>query len=136
MVASYYELGRDEYKNNLQMWTNCYIVQGETENDAQEKLRHYVYEKGDWEAGTNLVTTMGINAETFTEEEMVGMKAHFMAGWGGFPIVGTKDQIVDTMLNLSSCGLDGILLTWTQFEKDMGEFMDETYPLLLQAGLR
>ena len=136
MVSSYYELGRDEYKNNLQMWTNCYIVQGETKKDAQEKLRHYVYEKGDWEAGTNLVTTMGINAETFTEEEMVGMKAHFMAGWGGFPIVGTKDQIVDTMLNLSSCGLDGILLTWTQFEKDMGEFMDETYPLLLQAGLR
>ena len=136
MVASYYDLGRDEYDNDMQMWTNCYMVVGETEKEAQEKLRHYVYDKGDWEAGTKLVETMGINAETFTEEEMIGMKAHFMAGWGGYPIVGTKEQCVDIMRNLSNCGFNGILLTWVKFEEEMAAFQKDVYPLLEQSGLR
>lgn len=136
MVASYYDLGRDEYENTMEMWTNCYVVIGETEADAKEKLRHYIHDKGDWEAGGKLIETMGINAETFTEEELKGMKAHFMAGWGGYPIVGTRDQCVDTMIKLSGCGFNGILLTWVQFEEQMAEFQKDVYPLVEQAGLR
>ncbi|MEE2661963.1 MAG: LLM class flavin-dependent oxidoreductase [Pseudomonadota bacterium] len=136
MVSSYYGLGRNEYDNELQMWTNCYVVQGETEQEARDKLRYYIHEKGDWEAGGRLVETMGINAETFTDEEMVGMKAHFMAGWGGFPLVGTKEQIVDKMIKLTDCGFNGLLLTWIKFEEEMREFMTQTYPLLQQAGVR
>lgn len=34
------------------------------------------------------------------------------------------------------CGFDGILLTWSLFEDDMGQFMEEIYPLIEQAGLR
>ena len=119
MVSSYYDLGRDEYDNVLQMWTNCYIVQGDTEKEAQEKLKFYIYEKGDWEAGAKLVETMGINARTFTEEQMTGMKAHFMAGWGGYPLVGTKEQIVEKMIKLNDCGFNGMLLTWVKFEEEM-----------------
>jgi alkanesulfonate monooxygenase SsuD/methylene tetrahydromethanopterin reductase-like flavin-dependent oxidoreductase (luciferase family) len=118
------------------MWTNCYIVQGETEKEAQDKLRYYIHEKGDWEGGGQLIETMGINAETFTDEELTGMKAHFMAGWGGYPLVGTKEQIVDKMIKLGECGFNGILLTWVKFEEEMREFMTETYPLLEQAGVR
>ncbi len=136
MVASYYELGRDDYDNDLQMWTNCYVVQGETEKEAQDKLRYYIHEKGDWEGGGQLIETMGINAETFTDEELTGMKAHFMAGWGGYPLVGTKEQIVDKMINLGECGFNGMLLTWVKFEEEMRQFMTETYPLLEQAGVR
>ena len=79
---------------------------------------------------------MGINAETFTDEEMIGMKAHFMAGWGGYPLVGTKEQIVDMMIKLTGCGFNGMLLTWVKFEEEMREFMNDTYPLLEQAGVR
>ena len=136
MVASYYDLGRDKYDNVMQMWTNCYMITGETEKEAQDKLKYYIHEKGDWEAGTKLVETMGINAETFTDEEMIGMKAHFMAGWGGYPIVGTNEQCVEIMQNLSGCGFDGILLTWVKFEEEMTDFMNDVHPLMEQAGLR
>jgi FMNH2-dependent dimethyl sulfone monooxygenase len=67
---------------------------------------------------------------------MKGMKKHFMAGWGGFPIVGTKEQVVETLAKLSDCGFNGVLLTFAQFEAGMTEFRDKTYPLLIQAGLR
>lgn len=136
MVASYYDLGRDEYDNELQIWTNCYVCEGETEQEAKDKLHYYIQENGDWEAGGNLVETMGINAQTFTEEEMIGMKAHFMAGWGGYPLVGTREQIVDMMIKLNECGFNGILLTWVKFEEEMRQFMEKTYPMIQQAGLR
>lgn len=79
---------------------------------------------------------MGINAKTFTDEQLKGMKTHFIAGWGGFPIVGTREQIVDTLTKLSGCGFNGVLLTFARFQEGMMEFRDKTYPLLVQAGLR
>jgi alkanesulfonate monooxygenase SsuD/methylene tetrahydromethanopterin reductase-like flavin-dependent oxidoreductase (luciferase family) len=136
MIDDYRNLARDEYNNEVEVWTNTYVVQGETEKEAHELLDEYVQRKGDWDAVTNLVETMGINAKTFTEEQMKGMKSHFIAGWGGFPVVGTKEQIVDTLQKLSDCGLNGVLLTFAKFQDGMTEFRDKTYPLLVQAGLR
>jgi alkanesulfonate monooxygenase SsuD/methylene tetrahydromethanopterin reductase-like flavin-dependent oxidoreductase (luciferase family) len=64
------------------------------------------------------------------------MQEMFIAGWGGYQLVGTKDQVVDGLAMLSRAGLDGILLCWPRFEQGMREFRDVTYPLLKQAGLR
>ena len=79
---------------------------------------------------------MGINGRTFTDEQLRGMKTHFIAGWGGFPIIGTKEQTVDTLGKLSGCGFNGVLLTFARFHDDLIRFRDKTYPLLVQAGLR
>jgi len=136
MIDNYRNLARDEYDNEIQVWTNTYVVQGETEKEAYDFWDYYANQKGDWEAVGNLVETMGINAKTFTDEQMKGMKKHFIAGWGGFPIIGTKEQIVETLGKLSACGFDGVLLTFAQFQQGMTEFRDKTYPLLLQSGLR
>jgi FMNH2-dependent dimethyl sulfone monooxygenase len=135
-VDGYRKLARD-HGREIQVWTNTYVVQGETEKDAKDLLREYIDEKGDWEAAENLVNTMGLNALTFPKEVMQEMKRHFIGGWAGFPIVGTREQIVDTMLTLSrKVGLDGILLAWARYEPGMREFRDKTLPLVTQAGLR
>ena len=63
-VDKYRTVAREEYGREIQVWTNAYIVQGETEADAREFLHYYVHEQGDWEAVENLVTTLGINAQT------------------------------------------------------------------------
>jgi dimethylsulfone monooxygenase len=59
-----------------------------------------------------------------------------ISGWGGFPLIGTKDQIVDGLAGLSKIGLDGVLLSWPRYIAGMREFHDVTYPLLKQSGLR
>ena len=71
------------------------MVQGETEKEAQDYFDEYVNQKGDWEAATNLVDTMIANAKTLPTEVLAEMKKHFIAGWGGYPIIGTPEQIVD-----------------------------------------
>ncbi len=64
------------------------------------------------------------------------MAEMMISGWGGFALVGTKEQIVDGLVTLSQIGLDGVLLSWPRYIEGMREFRDVTYPLLKQTGLR
>jgi len=64
------------------------------------------------------------------------MKERFIAGWSGYPLIGTREQIVDGLKKMSDMGLDGVLLSWPRYIEGMKGFMHQTYPLLVQAGLR
>jgi alkanesulfonate monooxygenase SsuD/methylene tetrahydromethanopterin reductase-like flavin-dependent oxidoreductase (luciferase family) len=134
-VASYKTQAR-ELGREIQVWTNCYIVQGDTEEDAKNFVQHYVYDEGDWEAAENLVTMLGINSQSLPPGVAQQLKAHFIAGWGGVPVVGTKEQIVDKLGDMTKLGFDGVILSWAKYVEGMQEFQATTYPLLVQAGLR
>ena len=64
------------------------------------------------------------------------MKNHFIAGWGGYPIIGTKEQVVDGLQEIADAGFDGTLLSWPRYIEDMTQFKEVTYPLVQQSGLR
>ena len=64
------------------------------------------------------------------------MKMHFIGGWGGFQLVGSKDQIVDGLAKLSALGLDGVVVSWPRYIEDMRWFERNVHPLMQQAGLR
>ncbi|MBR1235905.1 LLM class flavin-dependent oxidoreductase [Bradyrhizobium sp. AUGA SZCCT0182] len=135
-IDSYRKLARDEYNREISVWSLAYIVQGETEKEARDFYNYYVHEKGDWSAAENVIATLGVTAKTIPPARMQAMKEHFVAGWSGYPLIGTKDQIVDGLNALSGIGLDGVLLSWPRYIEQMREFKDVTYPLLKQAGLR
>jgi alkanesulfonate monooxygenase SsuD/methylene tetrahydromethanopterin reductase-like flavin-dependent oxidoreductase (luciferase family) len=137
-VQAYHKLAREEYDREVRVWTVANIVQGETEQEARDFYRYYVHEKGDWQAAKNMIDTFSleINARDIPPERLKALQEVFLSGWGGFPLIGTKEQIVDGLLDLSRIGLDGVLLAWPRYESGMREFRNVTYPLLRQAGLR
>jgi len=126
----------DECKREIQVWTNAYIFQDDTEADARAFYKECVFEKGDWEGVENLVNTMGINSQSIPAPILQTLKEHFIAGWVGYPLIGTKEQVVDGLSVLQRAGFDGIVLTWPRYVDDMKRFKAETFPLLQQAGLR
>ena len=136
-VQAYHTMARD-YGREIRVWTVANIVQGETEQEARDFYRYYVHDKGDWQAARNMIDTFAaeINARNIPPERLKAYQEAFIAGWGGFPLIGTKEQIVDGWRDLSRAGLDGVLLAWPRFEHGMREFRDVTYPLIKQAGLR
>ena len=136
MIDDYRRLAREEYGRELQIWSHAYIVQGETEKEAKDYFDEYVHQKGDWEAATNLVETMGLNSRGRTPDQLRAMKMHFIGGWGGCPLIGTKEQIVDGLATMSRLGLDGVVVSWPRYIEDMRTFQRETLPLIKQAGLR
>ena len=135
-VDAYRELARKEYGREIQVWSYAYVVQGETEQEARVLYDEYVNQKGDWDAAENLVNTMIANAKTLPKEVLAEMKKHFIAGWGGYPIIGTPEQIVDGLITMSKMGLDGTLLNWPRYVGDQRWFQKHVYPLVQQAGLR
>jgi len=135
-VQAYHKLAREEYGREIRVWTVANVVQGETEKEAQDYFDYYVNQNGDWEAVTNLVDTMIANAKTLPKEVLAEMKKHFIAGWGGYPIIGTPEQIVEALQTLSRMGLDGTLLNFPRYIDDMRRFQRQVYPLVQQAGLR
>jgi len=137
-IAGYRRLAREEYGRAIQVWTLAYVVQGETESEARRFYDYYVQEKGDWAAAGNVIAAMSaeINERKYPPERARAMAELFIAGWGGHPLIGTKEQIVEGLAALSRMGLDGVLLSWPRFEAGMREFRDATLPLVKQAGLR
>jgi alkanesulfonate monooxygenase SsuD/methylene tetrahydromethanopterin reductase-like flavin-dependent oxidoreductase (luciferase family) len=137
-VQAYHKLAREQYGRTIKVWTLVNIVQGETEKEARDFYNYYVNEKGDWAAAKNMVDTfsLDINKRNVPPERIKPLQEAFIQGWGGLPIVGTKEQIVDTLRMLSEAGLDGVLVAFPRYAEGMKQFRDTTYPLMKQAGLR
>jgi dimethylsulfone monooxygenase len=64
------------------------------------------------------------------------IKRRLIAGWGGYPLIGTPEQIVDQLTALANTGLDGIVLSWVNYHHEMRQWITEVMPLVEQAGLR
>jgi dimethylsulfone monooxygenase len=129
-------LAHEEFGRALQVWCSAYVVCRPTEREAQEYLNYYVRERGDWEAVENLTRIMGLQSDVVPPEAMEAFKFHFIAGWGGYPLVGTAAQITDTLGKLADVGLDGIVLSWVNYETELQQWIAEVLPLMEQAGLR
>ncbi len=80
--------------------------------------------------------SLEVNRRNVAPERIRPLQEAFIQGWGGLPVVGTKEQVVDALTTLSRAGLDGVLVAFPRYEEGMREFRDVTYPLLQQAGLR
>jgi alkanesulfonate monooxygenase SsuD/methylene tetrahydromethanopterin reductase-like flavin-dependent oxidoreductase (luciferase family) len=134
-IANLRRMAREEFGRELQVWGHGYVVCRPTEREARDYLRYYVEERGDWEAVDNLTTTMGL-PQRVPPERLAAMKRDFIAGWGGYPLVGTPEQIVDELGALADLGFDGWMLSWVNYEAEVQQWIAEVLPLLEQAGLR
>ncbi len=136
-VQAYHELAR-EYGRDIKVWTLVNIVQDETEKEARDFYNYYVHQQGDWAAAKNMVEIFSLeaNKRNVPPERMRPLQEAFIQGWGGLPVVGTREQVVDALATLSKAGLDGLLVAFPRYEEGMRDFRDKTYALLKQAGLR
>jgi FMNH2-dependent dimethyl sulfone monooxygenase len=125
-----------KHGRDIRIWIHGYVVCRETEKEAQDYLQHYVYEKGDWEAAGNLLRIFGLNSQTLDPKTLDSHKAHFIAGHGGYPLVGTPAQIVEELGKLADIGVDGCLISWVDYKKELAQWNEEVMPLLVNAGLR
>ena len=135
-IDSYRRLARDDYGRELQIWANCHVTQRDTQKEADAYLHHYVVEDGDDEAVENILKIQGQQMQRLQLEQREQLKFNIKAGWGGYPLVGTADRIVDQLTTLSGLGIDGILLSWVDYLDGLDRWQRDVMPRLEQAGLR
>jgi dimethylsulfone monooxygenase len=124
------------HRRETRIWIHVYVVCRETEQEAKDYLHRYVYEMGDWEAAGNLLRIFGMQSASYDPRTLEQHKAHFIAGHGGYPLIGTADQIADELGKLANIGVDGCLISWVDYKNELVQWNTEVLPLLVQSGLR
>ncbi|MGE0825397.1 MAG: LLM class flavin-dependent oxidoreductase [Candidatus Binatia bacterium] len=135
IVKDVQALAHREYQREIGMMSYGLVVCRDTEKEAQEAYR-YIIEKGDWEAARIILKIIGVESGSFSEEHLTTYAEHFIAGWGGYPMVGTPEQVTGELVKLSNIGIEGMILCWLDYNEEISYFGERVMPLLRQAGLR
>jgi alkanesulfonate monooxygenase SsuD/methylene tetrahydromethanopterin reductase-like flavin-dependent oxidoreductase (luciferase family) len=129
-------IAREDFSRQLQIWTSCRVVCRPTEKEAREYAHYYIHEKGDVGAVETIIAQQGRRDPNMQSELYERIKRRLIAGWGGYPLIGTPPQIVDQLTAPAKTGLDGIVLSWVNYHDEMRQWIDEVMPLIEQASLR
>ena len=123
--------GRD-----VDVLTFSHVICRETEKEARDYLKHTADTHADWEAVDNLINLQFAHAESFPHDLMRLIRDRFAMGHGGFPLVGTPEQVAEGILKLEAAGFKGSTLSFIDYAEEFPYFRDNVLPLLEQAGIR
>ena len=125
------QVGRD-----VQVLTFSHVVCRPTEKEARDYLQHFAQDNADWAAVDNLVALQFANAQSFPHDLLALIRDRMAAGHGGFPLVGTPEQVADGICSLAEAGFKGSTLSFVDYAKEFPYFRDTVLPILEARGLR
>jgi alkanesulfonate monooxygenase SsuD/methylene tetrahydromethanopterin reductase-like flavin-dependent oxidoreductase (luciferase family) len=134
-VDSVRALAKDGFDRDVQVWSAAYVVCRDSEEEARRYVTRYADEMADRGAVEKQARLIFGNSQV-PAEERERMLTHLAAGLGGYPLVGTPEQIVDRLSGLSAAGLAGLCLSWVDFENEVPQWIEQVMPLMENAGLR
>jgi alkanesulfonate monooxygenase SsuD/methylene tetrahydromethanopterin reductase-like flavin-dependent oxidoreductase (luciferase family) len=135
-IGAYKEMARTEFGRDVRVWTHTVVVQRDTDAQAADYLRRFSVDYEDTTSVDAWMRLQGANTQLMPPEVMQGMRQRFAAGAGGFPLIGTADTIAERLQTLSAAGIEGVLLTWVDYDAGISDFTREVLPQLESAGLR
>jgi alkanesulfonate monooxygenase SsuD/methylene tetrahydromethanopterin reductase-like flavin-dependent oxidoreductase (luciferase family) len=130
------KLAADKYGRKLRVFSQAYIVCADTEREAQEIHDDYVKRHGDWEGVRNLLDTLIPNSQSALGPGWEAFASNLIAGYGAIPLVGTAEQIAAGIKQFADAGIDGLTLSWVNYETGLQHFGERILPLLRQSGVR
>ncbi|MFP6681307.1 MAG: LLM class flavin-dependent oxidoreductase, partial [Gammaproteobacteria bacterium] len=122
------------HKRQCGVMSYGFVCCRDTEKEAKAAYQE-VIDGGDWEATHNIMRLLGIESGSF-DEQIRSFGERFIAGWGGYPLVGTPEQVVEKMKDLNDLGVEGLILSWLDYYDELRYFGEKVLPLMEQAGLR
>lgn len=123
-----------QHGRDIQIWAASLIQVEEAEGAAQAEVQRYVEREGDPEASANR-TTWGLAGKAPSKDRTESMKSKGNVD-GGLSLIGTPEEVAEQIVALSEAGLDGLCLSWFNFERGLPIFIDKVLPLLERAGVR
>ena len=128
-----------EYGRNVQVWLTSSVICRPTEREAQEYADYVAIEKGDFDAVArlrglpNLIEELG---QLSPEEARERKRALVLGSFNMQPLIGTPEQIVHRVRAIADAGIDGLNLTFVNYDDELQRWISDVLPLLEEAGLR
>lgn len=122
----------------VRVFGRVHIVCGSTEQEAQDYFRWVHRDNADVAAIEKLLAGVSANSKSLetTPEEHGQMIERLAAGRGAMTLVGTPDQIVAQLETLTNAGLDGVAISWVNYDEGLQQMEHHILPLMVEAGLR
>ena len=84
----------------------------------------------------NVVNMQFANAHSFPHDLLNLIRDRFALGHGGFPLVGTPEQVADGITALAEAGFKGTTLSFVDYNAEFPYFRDHVLPILEERGIR
>jgi alkanesulfonate monooxygenase SsuD/methylene tetrahydromethanopterin reductase-like flavin-dependent oxidoreductase (luciferase family) len=126
---------RDEYQRQIDVMTYGLIVCRDTEKEAKAAFQN-VIDEGDWGAAGNVIKIASSGASQSFDHAVKKMQERFIAGWGGYPLVGTPEQVVEGLQQLNEAGMGGMIMGLIDPNQELSIFEESILPLMREAGIR
>lgn len=121
---------------NVGVLTFSHVVCRPTEKEARDYLQHFGQDNADWAAVDNLVNLQFAHAHSFPHDLLALIRDRMAAGHGGFPLVGTPEQVAEGLISLHKAGFNGTTLSFVDYAEEFPYFRDTVLPILESAGIR
>jgi FMNH2-dependent dimethyl sulfone monooxygenase len=125
------EIGR-----HVDVLTFSHVICRPTEEEALEFWEYAAKTNADWTAVDNVVNMQFANAQSFPHDLLALIRDRFALGHGGFPLIGTPEQVANGITALAETGFRGTTLSFVDYNKEFPYFRDHVLPILKKRGLR
>lgn len=137
-VADVKRIAIEDYQREVDVWGNAAIFCRDSEAEAQAYYSQVIDQFGDRIAAGNLLDTF--SAESASQSDDPTLRETYlrnmMAGYSGFPVVGTPHQVADFLAEMAACGMAGATLSWPDYDAGLAQLGRDILPLLEARGLR
>ena len=126
------DLGRE-----IEVYTIGQVICRPTQSEADEYYQHALIDNADWGAIESMLALRNITPQNTSPEEYAAKRQFFAAkSIGGYPFVGTPDQVAEELGNLSKAGVRGVAVSFVNYLHELPYFSDEVLPRLARRGVR
>jgi FMNH2-dependent dimethyl sulfone monooxygenase len=137
-ISDIKRFAREEHGREIAVFGRGHVVCRETEAQARAHWDLVHRDRADIEAARSVVGLNIPNSQS-ADWESLDLQRIIQGLVGGFwalPLVGTPDQIVGRILDLHAAGMDGIALSWPDYDEGLEQMERDLLPRLIQAGVR
>ncbi|MBR0739793.1 LLM class flavin-dependent oxidoreductase [Bradyrhizobium liaoningense] len=113
----------------------AYVVCRETREEAEAFHQYYAVDNAD-HAGVDYYIATRKGQAALPEALYNELRARMAAGNGGYPLIGSPEDVANGIKDLDRAGFAGVALIFLNFGDELGFFVERVLPLLERAGVR
>lgn len=123
-----------KFNKNVRVLTYVHIICRPTEEEAMAEWERQLV-NADQEAVNQLMNTIFPFAKSMDQQALQDFRTRVAMAFGGFPLVGTPEQVADGLKTLHDIGFSGGALTFLDYKKEFAYFGDNVLPLLRERDV-
>jgi dimethylsulfone monooxygenase len=125
------------FGRDIEVYTVGQVICRPTQKEAEDYYQYAVIDNADWGAVDQMMALKNITRQTVPPDEFTRQQRYFAGkGIGGYPFIGTPDQVAQELSSISAAGMRGIAVSFVNYLNEVPYFCDEVLPRLVRLGVR